>query len=86
MLPISLARTNDAIDDFIASNPTMQTIHATGAKPSFLLWDKVWRKLSSTEDEAWLTYALESVVTVDEDRFAKDVNLRLVSPCLLGPC
>ena len=54
----------------------MQTIYTTGAKPSFLLWDKVWKKLTTVEEEAWLTFALESTIIADEERFNKDVALR----------
>ena len=68
-------------DEFIANNPTVQSIYTTGAKPSFLLWDKVWRKMQSIDDEKWLTYALESVLIADEDRFIKDQTLRYVAVC-----
>lgn len=65
-----------SIDDFIASNPTLQTIHLTGSKPSFLLWDKVYRKISAHEDETWLLHALESLIAIDEDKLTKDLTLR----------
>ena len=54
----------------------MQTVLTTGAKPSFLLWDKVYRKAVTTEDEAWLGHALDAVAVVDEDKFIKDQVLR----------
>ena len=54
----------------------MQTVLTTGAKPSFLLWDKVYRKAVTTEDEAWLGHALDAVAVVDEDKFTKDQVLR----------
>lgn len=67
---------NKKIDDFITASPTMQTILATGAKPSFLLWDKVYRKVTSADEELWLTYALEALIVSDEDKLNKDLALR----------
>ncbi|KAK4705757.1 hypothetical protein P7C70_g456, partial [Phenoliferia sp. Uapishka_3] len=64
------------IDDFIAANATMQTVLITGAKPSFLLWDKVYRKAGTTDDEAWFGHALEAVARVDEDKLQKDQTIR----------
>ena len=64
------------IDDAIAANPTLQALYVAGPKPTFLLWDKVYRKLASAEEEAWFLHALEAVVVVDEDKFAKDSGLR----------
>lgn len=66
-------------DAFMTSNATIQTILTTGAKPSFLLWDKVYRKAITADDETWLIYALESVLQVDEDKFNKDLALRYVN-------
>lgn len=56
----------------------MQTIFVTGAKPSFLLWDKVYRKAGLLEDETWIAHALEAVSIVDEDKLTKDLALRCV--------
>lgn len=55
---------------------TMQTVLTTGAKPSFLLWDKVYRKGTTLEDEAWFSHALEAVAGADEDKFVKDASIR----------
>ena len=34
--------------------------------------------MQSIDDERWLTYALESVLIADKDRFVKDQALRYV--------
>ncbi|KAL4249154.1 TOG domain-containing protein [Abortiporus biennis] len=44
-------------DDVISRSVSMQSLLATGSKPSFLLWDKVYQKLSDVEDETWLLHA-----------------------------
>lgn len=63
-------------DDFICANPVIQGVLTTGAKPTFLLWDKVYRKITSADDEAWLTCALEAILMADGDKFVKDQALR----------
>ena len=63
-------------DDFIASNTTIQGLYTPGAKPSFLLWDKVYRKASSQEEETWFAHALEAIIVADEEKFAKDASHR----------
>ncbi|KAI0077211.1 ARM repeat-containing protein [Panus rudis PR-1116 ss-1] len=45
-------------DDAISRNATVQSLMTTGSKPSFLLWDKVYQKLSG-DDEVWLLRAVE---------------------------
>lgn len=35
---------------------------ATGTKPSFLLWDKVYQKLTDIEDQTWLLRASEAAL------------------------
>ncbi|CAL1711997.1 unnamed protein product [Somion occarium] len=46
-------------DDFISRNATIQSLVATGVKPSFLIWDKVYQKLTSADEEVWLLRASE---------------------------
>ncbi|OCH93463.1 ARM repeat-containing protein [Obba rivulosa] len=46
-----------AFDTFVSQNALVQSLITVGAKPSFLLWDKVWQKVSDTEDEHWLLRA-----------------------------
>lgn len=54
----------------------MQGLLTTGAKPSFLLWDKVYRKLTTAQEETWLLRALEAVLLSEEDKITKDQALR----------
>ncbi|KAH9915889.1 armadillo-type protein [Fomitopsis serialis] len=49
-------------DDFISRNSTLQSMLTAGAKPSFLLWEKVYQKLSSADDERWLLRASEATL------------------------
>lgn len=55
-----------------ASQSTLSGLLAGGAKPSFLLAEKGYRKLTNADDEVWLVRALESVLT-------SDVNARKVA-------
>ncbi|GJN92071.1 hypothetical protein Rhopal_005099-T1 [Rhodotorula paludigena] len=64
------------IDDFIASNATLQTLGQSGAKPNFFLYDKVYRKASTPEDGLWLAHALEAFFASDEDKLATDEGIR----------
>lgn len=66
------------LDAAIASNPVMQSLYTpTGAKPAFLLYDKVYRKaIAASVDEArWVVRALDAVLVADEERFTKDQAL-----------
>jgi hypothetical protein len=36
---------------------------ATGVKPSFLIWEKVYQKLTTTDEETWLLRASEKALT-----------------------
>ncbi|KAK4055085.1 translational activator of GCN4 [Microbotryomycetes sp. JL201] len=64
------------VDALLASNPTMQNLYAGGAKPSFLLWDKVYRKTTTPEEERWVVRALDAVLVVDKAKFEKETVLR----------
>lgn len=48
--------------DIVAKNTTLQAIPVPSAKPSFLVWDKVYQKLTDSVDERWLIRALEVAV------------------------
>lgn len=48
---------------YIASkNPILTGIAGTAAKPSFLLWDKVWAKVNDPIEEVWLLRAATAVL------------------------
>ncbi|KAM0756603.1 ARM repeat-containing protein [Meredithblackwellia eburnea MCA 4105] len=70
------------VDEVVGANPTLATLlTVTGTtKPSFLLWDKVYKKLSTIEEEEWFQRALEAVLARERDKVtgagAKDAALR----------
>ncbi|KAK4052868.1 translational activator of GCN4 [Microbotryomycetes sp. JL221] len=64
------------VDALISSNSTMQNLYTAGAKPSFLLWDKVYRKCTSVEEEKWVLRALEAVFVADKTKFEADAVVR----------
>ena len=52
----------------LVSSPELGTILTTGAKPSFLLNDKVHARLPALEDELWLLRSLEMLITYSSDK------------------
>ena len=66
-------------DDVISRNATLQSISTAHPKPSFLLWDKVYQKLSGEEEETWLLRASEAVLAFSKDEVLKDEHTRFVS-------
>ncbi|CAE7122272.1 unnamed protein product [Rhizoctonia solani] len=44
-------------DGIASKNPVLTGIAGTAAKPSFLLWDKVWSKVNDALEEIWLVRA-----------------------------
>ncbi|GJE94641.1 ARM repeat-containing protein [Phanerochaete sordida] len=50
-------------EDVVSRNATLQGLLTSGAKPSFLLWEKVYQKLAEPEDQAWLLRAGEAVLS-----------------------
>ncbi|SCZ89778.1 BZ3500_MvSof-1268-A1-R1_Chr1-3g01573 [Microbotryum saponariae] len=64
------------IEDMLKANITMKGLLVGGAKPSFLLWDKVYRKATTAEEELWLLRAIESVIIADAATVEKDDALQ----------
>ncbi|KDQ20094.1 hypothetical protein BOTBODRAFT_101949 [Botryobasidium botryosum FD-172 SS1] len=60
-----------------SKNSTLQGITATGAKPSFLLWEKVYQKLTTADDEAWLLRAAQSTFAYATSDLEKTEALRV---------
>ncbi|TCD64479.1 translational activator of GCN4 [Steccherinum ochraceum] len=50
---------NSKLSGLISQNTSIQSLLNTGAKASFLLWDKVYQKLSDAEEESWLLRSAE---------------------------
>ncbi|PWN35796.1 ARM repeat-containing protein [Meira miltonrushii] len=60
------------VDAAIKKNEILQTIAATQPKPSFLLNDKVVRKVSVVEEEVWLLRALDGLLLSNAAAVLKD--------------
>ncbi|KAH8110478.1 ARM repeat-containing protein [Phellopilus nigrolimitatus] len=71
--PISRYR---KFEDTVSRNATVQALAGTQTKPSFLLWEKVYQKLSSAEDETWLLRALSAAFAALKSELKKNENIR----------
>ncbi|TFK26296.1 translational activator GCN1 [Coprinopsis marcescibilis] len=65
-----------SFDDLISKNPVLQAIVASSVKQSFLLWDKVYQKLSESEEEKWLLKAAEAGFKHFKTQIMKNEYLR----------
>ncbi|KDQ56445.1 hypothetical protein JAAARDRAFT_36597 [Jaapia argillacea MUCL 33604] len=71
-------------EEFITRNPVIKSLASVSPKPSFLLWDKVYQKLISAEDETWFLRALEVATSNLQKELVKDETLRQATgPALL---
>ncbi|PFH47401.1 hypothetical protein AMATHDRAFT_152123 [Amanita thiersii Skay4041] len=64
-------------DDAISRNVVIQGIISSSVKPSFLLWEKVYQKITDTEDEKWFLRACEVTLQCFKSELAKNEQLRL---------
>ncbi len=62
-----------------ASETTMSGLLSAGAKPSFLLAEKGYRRLTNPDDEVWLVRAIHSVLldSANISKFTNDPTLRV---------
>ena len=65
------------LEDMDLRNATVQTI-VSPSKSSFLVWDKVYQKLTDVEEETWLLRAVESTATFFSAEVAETEQLRFV--------
>lgn len=63
-------------DDLISQNANIASITSSTTKPSFLLWDKVYQKITDSEDEKWLLRALDASLAFFKNDFTKNETLR----------
>ncbi|TBU31959.1 ARM repeat-containing protein [Dichomitus squalens] len=63
-------------DSIISGNVTLQSLYVASPKPSFLLWERVYQKLGSEEEETWLLRAAEAVLKFFRDEFLKQEQSR----------
>ncbi|KAH7908270.1 armadillo-type protein [Hygrophoropsis aurantiaca] len=62
--------------DLVSRNITPELLIGTPAKPSFLLWDKVYQKITESGDEIWLSRAVDLVFDFLRTDIAKNELLR----------
>ncbi|KIK62847.1 hypothetical protein GYMLUDRAFT_242480 [Collybiopsis luxurians FD-317 M1] len=79
-----LSRGRFEFEEVVGKNATLQGIAAsgtgTGAKPSFLLWDKVYGKTGEARDEEserWLLRAVDKALGCFEGKVGKSEGLRV---------
>lgn len=70
----SLEGSSPAIEAFIQSQ-NMKAITGLGTKPSFLLNDKVYRKLTTYHEELWFRRSLEAVAADESVTFTKELSI-----------
>ena len=64
------------VDDLISRNQDLASVTSSTTKPSFLLWDKVYQKITESEDERWLLRACDALLVFYQNEFAKNETLR----------
>ncbi|KAK0212097.1 armadillo-type protein [Desarmillaria ectypa] len=64
-------------DDAVSRNPVIQAITSSSAKPSFLLSERVYQKLTDSEDERWLLRATEALIRFFSKEISKNDAIRL---------
>lgn len=76
--------TNNPTVDVVTRNTSVDALTGTAAKPSFLMWDKVYQKITDMDDETWLLRAIDLVLDRLSTELTKSENLRLApySICL----
>ncbi|KIK38679.1 hypothetical protein CY34DRAFT_809070, partial [Suillus luteus UH-Slu-Lm8-n1] len=63
--------------DIIARNTSIEVLTGTQAKPSFIISDKIYQKLTDVEDELWLLRAANLSLFRLKNELAKNEQLRL---------
>jgi hypothetical protein len=68
------------VDELISKNAVVQAIVASSAKQPFLLWDKVYQKVTDPADEKWLLRAANAAFKHFHAQIAKSEGLKCVFP------
>lgn len=67
----------DALFSFRIGRQALYDLLAlTGSKPSFLLWDKVYTKLTTVDEEFWFVRALSCAFLQGQSDLLKNETLR----------
>ncbi|KAG2015263.1 translational activator GCN1 [Coprinopsis cinerea AmutBmut pab1-1] len=64
-------------DELISKNAVVQAIVASSAKQPFLLWDKVYQKVTDPADEKWLLRAANAAFKHFHSQIAKSEGLKV---------
>ncbi|CAG8669579.1 15139_t:CDS:10, partial [Gigaspora margarita] len=67
---------DDEINAFIRTKKFKQNILATSPKLTFLLWDKVYTKITTVDESCWFIRSLESII-LNEDEALQKTDLRV---------
>lgn len=59
----------------------LQALALTGSKPTFLLWDKVYGKLATINEELWFVRALSCTLLHVQEELQKNQTLRCADSC-----
>jgi len=68
----------------VAQSTSLQVIVATGAKPSFLFWERVYTKVTEEQEAIWLVRALQQATVAFSSEIRKSEQLSYVSSSPLG--
>ncbi|KIJ63493.1 hypothetical protein HYDPIDRAFT_175892 [Hydnomerulius pinastri MD-312] len=63
-------------DDVVSRSTSSDALTGTVTKPSFLLWDKVYQKITDAEEEIWLLRASDLATDKLKAELLKNENLR----------
>jgi len=63
----------------VAQSPALQALVATGAKPSFLFWERVYTKVTEEQEAIWLVRALQQVTITFSSEIRKSEQLSYVA-------
>jgi Domain of unknown function (DUF3554). len=73
-----LTELRDSTDEISSRIPIIQSIPSSTAKPSFLLWDKVYQRNTDIEDEKWLLNAIDVALRFFHSELSKSETFRSV--------
>jgi hypothetical protein len=74
------------VDTAISKIATVKLLTGNSTKPSFLLWDKVYRKLNSAEEEKWLLRAVDEALRYFAKDLARNESIRCENISILVLC
>jgi hypothetical protein len=67
----------------VAQSTALQALVASGAKPSFLFWERVYTKVTEEQEAIWLVRALQQATIIFSSEIRKSEHLLYVSSSFL---